>query len=368
MKVFARAALAAAVWNVALGAVAAEAPKLIKVDARQMRSIGVETQALSGGGEGTRRSLPAQVVIPNAQIRVVAAPLAGLVQTMAVAPNDAVKQGQLLARLQSPMLIEAQREFLQAATQAELAQASYRRDEQLFKEGIIAEGRYQATQASYTQAAAALSERRQALRLYGMGVGAIDALQSGKGMSSTLDIVSPISGVVLEQMASAGQRADASTPLYKVAQLAPLWLEMRATPAAAAGIAPGAAVSVGAASGKVLSVGRHLDAGSQTMMIRAEITRGAESLRAGQYAEAQVAGSAADARQWQIATSALARHQGRTYVFVQAKDGFVATEVKLLGEAPVTSIVTGALRGDERIAVRGIAALKAIWVGVGEGE
>ena len=41
---------------------------------------------------------------------------------------------------------------------------------------------------------------------------------------------------------------------------------------------------------------------------------------------------------------------------------------RLLGEAPVTSIVTGALRGDERIAVRGIAALKAIWVGVGEGE
>ncbi len=375
MNVFSRVALAAAVAHFALVAAAAEAPQLINVDAKQMQSVGIETQALSGGGDGTRRSLPAQVVIPNAQIRVVAAPLAGLVQTMAVAPNDAVKQGQLLARLQSPMLIEAQREFLQAATQAQLAQASYKRDEQLFKEGIIAEGRYQATRANATQAAAALSERRQALRLYGMTEGAINALQAGRGMSSTLDIVSPISGVVLEQMAAAGQRAEASAPLYKVAQLAPLWLEMQATPAAAAGIVPGAAVTVpgavtnGApASGKVRSVGRALDPTTQTVMIRAEITQGAEALHAGQYVEAQVAVNAGGEKQWRVPTSAVARHQGKAYLFVQAKGGFVPVEVKLLGETPTASTVSGALRGDERIAVKGIAALKAIWTGIGEGE
>lgn len=379
MNVFARAALAAAVSILAVDVAAAEASKLISLDARQMQSIGIETQALSGGGDGTRRSLPAQVVIPNAQIRVVAAPLDGLVQIMAVAPNDTVKQGQLLARLQSPMLIEAQREFLQAATQAQLAQANYKRDEQLFKEGIIAEGRYQATKANYTQASAALSERRQALRLYGMSDRAITALQSGKGMSSTLDIVSPISGVVLEQMASAGQRADASAPLYKVAQLAPLWLEMQATPAAAVGIVPGAAVAVqgaavsgAAAAGKVLSVGRHLDPTTQTVMIRAEISQGAEALRAGQYVEAQVTVPAGGEKQWRIPASAVARHQGKTYVFVLTKGGFIPTEVKLLGETPTASTVAGAtpgsLGGDELIAVKGIAALKAIWTGVGEGE
>jgi RND family efflux transporter MFP subunit len=375
MNVLAHAALAAAVWNIALAAAAAEAPKPISVDARQMQSVGIETQALSGGGDGTRRSLPAQVVVPNAQIRVVAAPVAGLVQTMAVAPNDAVKQGQVLARLQSPMLIEAQREFLQAATQAQLAQASYRRDEQLFTEGIIAEGRYQATRANYTQAAAALSERRQALRLYGMTEGAINALQAGRGMSGTLDIVSPIAGIVLEQMASAGQRADVSAPLYRVAQLAPLWLEVQATPAAAAGIVPGAAVTVPsaalngtAASGKVLSVGRVLDPTTQTVMIRAEISQGAEALRAGQYVEAQVAVAAGGEKQWRIPASAVARLQGKTYIFVQSKGGFVPVEVKLLGETPTAATVTGALHGDERVAVKGIAALKAIWTGVGEGE
>lgn len=367
MHAFVRAALVAAL-TLASAPVAAETSSSIKIDAKQMQSIGVETLPLSSGGDGARRGLPAQVVIPNARIRVVAAPLAGLVQTMAVAPNDNVKQGQLLARLQSPMLVEAQREFLQAATQAQLAQAGFNRDEQLFKEGIVAEGRYQTAKATHAQAAAALSERRQALRLYGMGEGAINALQSGKGMSSTLDIVSPINGVVLEQMASTGQRAEAAAPLYKVANLDRLWLEMQATPAAVVGIAPGAAVSVGAASGKVLSVGRHLDAGSQTVMIRAEITQGAESLRAGQYVEAQVAASSGGDRQWQVPTAALARHQGKTFVFVQVKGGFVATEVKLLGEAPIASTIGGNLRGDERIAVKGIAALKAIWTGVGESE
>ncbi|MEW6131955.1 MAG: efflux RND transporter periplasmic adaptor subunit [Pseudomonadota bacterium] len=365
MYIYARAAVIAAILAIAPGAIAA-APAVITVDARQIEALGIETVPLSGAGQGSRRSLPAQVVIPNAQIRVIAAPLSGLVQTMAVAPNDTVRQGQLLARLQSPMLIEAQREFLQAAAEARLAQDNLKRDEQLFKEGIIAEGRYQATRARHAQAAAALSQQRQSLRLYGMTDAAINALQSGRGMNSTLDIVAPIPGVVLEQMAAVGQRAEAATPLYRIAQVQPLWLEMRATPAAAAGIAPGAAVSVDGARGKVLSLGRHLDPATQTVMIRAEISQGAEKLRAGQYVEALVEAAAGEARQWQVPAPALVRHQGKTYVFVASKGGFVASEVRVLGEAASSATVTGALRGDERIAVKGIAALKAIWTGGGE--
>jgi RND family efflux transporter MFP subunit len=365
MYACARAAVIAAILGIAPGAIAA-APAVISVDAKQMQSLGIETMPLSGASQGSQRSLPAQVVIPNAQIRIVAAPLSGLVQTMAVAPNDPVRQGQLLARLQSPMLIEAQREFLQAATEAQLAQDSLKRDEQLFKEGIIAEGRYQATRARHAQAAAVSSQQRQSLRLYGMGDAAINSLQAGRGMNSTLDIVAPISGVVLEQMASTGQRAEAATPLYRLAQVQPLWLEMRATPAAAAGIAPGAAVSVDGAMGKVLSLGRHLDPATQTVMIRAEISQGAEKLRAGQYVEALVKASEDEARQWQVPATALARHQGKTYVFVVTRGGFVASAVRVLGEAASSATITGNLRGNERIAVKGIAALKAIWTGGSE--
>jgi RND family efflux transporter MFP subunit len=368
MHAYARAALAAAAFSIAFAVAAAETSNAITVTGKQLQSLGVEIQPLAAGSVGTPRKLPAQVVIPNAQIRVVAASLAGLVQTMAVAPNDPVKKGQLLARLQSPMLVEAQRDYLQAATQAQLAQTGFARDEQLFKEGIIAEGRLQASRASQLQAAAALSERRQALRLYGMSDAAISGLSSGKGMSSTLDIVSPLSGVVLEQMAAAGQRVEAAAPLYKVAQLTPLWLEMQATAAAAGGIAPGAAVTVPGGAGKVISVGRHVDAASQTVMIRAEITQGTENLRAGQYLEAQVAGSAGVGQQWQVPSAALVRHQGKTYVLVQSPSGFVATAVKVLGEGATASTISGELRGDERVAVKGIAALKAIWTGVGEGE
>lgn len=364
MHAYARAALAAALLNFASGAIAA--PDTIRIEPKQMQALGIATAPLAAAGQGSQRSLPARVVIPNAQIRVVAAPLAGLVQTMAVAPNDTVRRGQLLARLQSPMLVEVQREFLQAATQAQLAQSSLKRDEQLFKEGIIAEGRFQATRANHTQAAAALSERRQALRLYGMSDAAIRALQSGRSMSGTLDIVAPISGVVLEQMASAGQRAEDSAPLYKLAQLDPLWLEMQATPAAAAGILPGAAVTANGSSGKVLSVGRHLDPATQTVMIRAEISRGAEKLRAGQYLEALVNASAGQTRQWQVPASALARHQGKTYVFVQTRGGFLASEVELLGETAAAATISGSLRGNERVAIKGIAALKAIWAAGGE--
>ena len=360
--------LAVLCGGIFLPASAVYAGDQIKMTPQQARALSIETAPLgvSQGAAGT--GLPAQVVIPNGQIQVVSAPLAGLIQSLAVATNDTVKKGQLLARLSSPMLVEAQRDFLQAATQSQLARNSLKRDAQLFKEGIIAEGRYLATKSGEVQASAALSERRQALRLYGMSEGAIGRLQSSYVLSSTLDIVSPLDGVVLEQMATAGQRAEAASPLYKVAKLAPLWLEIQVPMLQATHIAPGAAVSVPAlgVKGKVLSVGRNVNA-SQAVMVRAEISEGLKYLHTGQYVEALIAAPSA-AKQWRVPNNALVRGQDKIYLFVQTASGFRAQPVTIVNQAADSATISGELQGNERVAVQGLVALKGAWQGLGGGE
>ena len=74
-------------------------------------------------------------------------------------------------------------------------------DEQLFREGLIAESRLQASRANAAQSAAQAAERAQELRL---------AQHSG---GQTLSLVAPIAGSVLEQQASVGQRVEQSAPL-----------------------------------------------------------------------------------------------------------------------------------------------------------
>jgi Multidrug resistance efflux pump len=93
----------------------------VPVSAEQMKKLGIETRSLATPQGGAGIAFPAQVIVPNGQLQVVSVPVSGLVESVLVAVNQPVKKGQPLARLQSPALIEAQREFLTAATQSGLA-------------------------------------------------------------------------------------------------------------------------------------------------------------------------------------------------------------------------------------------------------
>ncbi|MEN6584737.1 MAG: efflux RND transporter periplasmic adaptor subunit, partial [Sulfuricella sp.] len=214
----------------------------IPMTGKQSQALGIETVPLAAPSSAAGNGQPAQVVIPNQQVRIVSAPLAGMVESMAVAVNQPVKKGQTLARLQSPMLAELQRDFLQTALQSQLAQSTLSRDEKLFKDGIVAESRYLAARNNAATQAAAAGEKRQALRLAGMSNAAMSKLQAGHAIDSALEVATPIDGVVLEQMVAPGQRVDAAAPLFKVARLSPLWLEIQVPLAQAGGLQAGASV------------------------------------------------------------------------------------------------------------------------------
>lgn len=379
----------------------------ILMTARQSQALGIETVALAAPSSAAGNGIPAQVVIPNQQIRVVSAPLAGMVESLALAVNQPVRKGQLLARLQSPALAELQRDFLQTALQSQLAQNTLSRDEKLHQDGIVAESRYLAAKSNSATLAAAASEKRQALRLAGMNDGAIGKLLAGQAIGSALEVVSPLEGVVLEQMAVPGQRVEAATPLFKVARLSPLWLEIQVPLAQAKALQTGAAVRVlpplsanslpggapaggvpagigGTAAqsgekrdvgslrdtritGRVISVGRSVSEASQTIMVRAEVSDGADNLRPGQYVEA-VVGAAAGAKQWAVPNAALVRAGNQAYVFVQTAAGYRPQPVQVLSQSAAMITVTGDLRGEEKVVAKGTVALKAAWQGLGGGE
>ncbi len=340
----------------------------IVLNAQQIQSLGIATAKLPSKQHGELAGMPAQVVIPSEQMFIVSTPLPATVEQTAVGVGDSVKKGQVLARLQSPALAEAERSLMEATTQAQLAHENLARDEQLWKDGIIAESRYRAVKSQFIAANAALAERRQMLRLAGMSDAAIAKLQASGNLSSLLEVTSPIDGVVLEKSVSSGQRLDAAIPLFKVGKVKPLGLEIQVPFASTQGVVNGALVTVPAygAKGKLIAIGRSLSGTNQTILLRALIQEGAENLRPGQFVEASIATTANAAAQWEIPNSALARLAGKTMVFVETAKGFRPVSVTVLHEGAQNTVITGQLKGDEKIAVRGVSALKASVMGVGE--
>ncbi len=333
----------------------------------QVKTLGIVSAALPAKQQGELAGLPAQVVIPGNQLFTISTPLPAMVEQTLVGVGDPVKKGQTLATLQSPALAEAQRGLLQSATQTQLAKENLARDEQLWKDGIISESRYRATQSQFREANAALAERKQLLRLAGMSDASIAQLQSENTLSSQLTIASPIDGVVLEKSASAGQRLDAAIPLFKVARLEPLALEIQAPLASTQGLKVGAGVTIPAydARGRLTAIGRSLSGGNQTILLRALIDKGAASLRPGQFVEASIETSDNAIGQWSIPNSALARIGGKAVIFIETAKGYRSETVTVLHEGASDSVVTGKLKGDEKIAVRGVSALKASLMGIG---
>lgn len=342
----------------------------ITLNSKQIESLGITTLALPKKQSGEVSGLPSQVIVPSNQLFVISTPLAALVEQTLVGVGDSVRKGQPIARLQSPSLAEAQRGLLQATVQSQLAKENLSRDESLLKDGIIAESRYRISKGAATEAQAILAERKQMLRLSGMSDSAIGQLQSGNNLNSVLIINSPIDGVVLEKSASAGQRLDAAVPLFKIAKLNPLGLEIQAPLTITAGLKVGASISIPGlnASGKLTAIGRSLTGTNQTILLRAIINQGTENLRPNQMVEASITTNGKGVPQWEVPKESIARITGKTYVFVAIPTGFRPQSVKVLGEGAQNSVISGALKGDEKIALRGVSALKSSTMGVGGGE
>jgi len=338
----------------------------VVMSASQQQSLGVTLAPVGKNNVFNSRNYPAEIVVPVGQERVVTAPQSGLIDQLYVAAGQTVKKGQAVAHISSPDLLNLQKDYLQAQTQHRLAAKSLARDNELLKDGIIPQRRYLETESAHEEVSAALSQRKQALRLAGMSDGAISKLTPSSGMSSGITLTAPMDGQVLEQMVATGQRVDMAMPLYRIGNLNPLWLEIHAPLEGLPFVKQGMPVTVPKlqASGKLIAVIRSVNKADQTLHLRAEITKGAEKLSPGQFVEAVIS-LGGDVQYFSVPKTALARQGAEAIVFVQTKNGFAPLKVKVISEQGEEAVVDAAFKGGEKIAVTGISAIKGAWLGLG---
>lgn len=336
----------------------------IAIGQEQMERIGISLAPVEAAESYVTDHLPARVSIPPQQVHVISAPRGGLVTALTAAESDEVKAGQVLAHIESPGLVGLQRELLQASTQLRLAQAEQRRNQQLFDKKTVSERSYLESQSGLDEAAALVDERRQVLLLAGMTPEAVAELERARRLSSMLELRSPIDGVVVEVPAVLGERVEDSQPLYRIARLEPLWLEIGAPLDRLSGAEPGGVVEIPCDRGEahVSLIGRKVDPANQTVLVRAEATGAGDCLRPGQFVEVrlQLSGSV---EQFRVPSSAITRIGDTPMVFVHEAAGFAPVSVGIITREGGFSIVTGGLEAGSRVAASGIAYLKAVWTG-----
>jgi multidrug efflux pump subunit AcrA (membrane-fusion protein) len=120
---------------------------------------------------------------------------------------------------------------------------------------------------------------------------------------------------------------------------------------------------------QVTTVGRVVDAASQTVLVRAGVDNSDLALRVGQFIPARVLekidqGTAALA----VPNAAVVRADGDVFVFVAANGEVSAWPVEIIAEGSINTYIRGGVDADSQIAVAGVAALKSVWVSAADGS
>ncbi len=329
----------------------------------QRKALQIETGPLTATNRNLGGLLPARVAVPNAQLQVVTAPQEGLVEVLLSAEGEKVTAGQPLVRIQSPRLLELQSEYLETYTRQRLASTNYQRDRQLSEEGIIAERRLLESRANYQELTTALGRVRRLLELAGMDEAELAALGSERKLNSTLLVRAPFDGVILEQLVAAGSRVEAADPIYHIAQLDPLWLEIHVPLGKLGDTRVGQQVVVPEldVTGRIITIGHMVHGADQGVLIRAEVHDGSDRLRPGQFVQTRLA-LTSPGNSYQVPRSAVVYAEGESYVFVDRPQGFVAVPVTVTEEAADHLVISAELAKDARIATRGAAAIKSAWL------
>ncbi|MBW8327992.1 MAG: efflux RND transporter periplasmic adaptor subunit [Thiobacillus sp.] len=334
------------------GATSAFAADMLPLTAAQKTNLGIVTAAAASQAASPALTYAARVTLPPASVRVAAAAGAALVTQLHVQAGDTVRRGAPLVTLSMPGLADAQATLTQARLKSQLAASNAARDEKLFGEGLIAEARLRATRSEAQSARASLMAAQAALAMLG----------TGKVSGSTLTLTAPIAGVITESAAEPGQRVDAGMALVKVADLSKLALEIPLSPAQAQQVSVGQEVQVdgSAASGRITALLPQLNA-AQSVLARASLVDPQKLLRPGQSVQVAIAGTRS-AQGLTVPASALVWKAGVPHVFVETRQGFTPTPVKLVRQNASQAEVTGLAAGS-RVATKGVAALKAQWLG-----
>jgi cobalt-zinc-cadmium efflux system membrane fusion protein len=341
----------------------------IQLTQQNIDNLGIKIGKLELASHIPVFTAPAKVVVPPAHEFIVSASQAGLVLKMNASVGDKVNKGEVLAIINSPDLLTLQGNYLKATGAFKLASATYNRDKQLSKEGVVANKTAQESLSAYTTSLVEVNNTKQLLQIAGMTDSDIKQLGATGKLVSQLIVRSPITGRVIERMVVSGTRVDILTPLYRVANLSELWLEINIPQEHIDDIALGDQVLIKDTPTEAIIkvLGQSVNPENQSVLARALIKDNLSSVRVGQKVTIQYL-KRAGSETYTLPDTAIAHNEGKTFVFIKVKDGFKVDEVAILGKQSGSSVISGNFSGNEEIAINNAAALKANWLGLGGGE
>ena len=265
----------------------------------------------------------------------IGASVTGRVTEVLVEVGDRVQSGQMLARVASPELSQAQMAYLRAHSAAALAERAVERARQLYQADVIGSAELQRRESERAVAQAEQRAAQDQLRLLGIPAEAVTRLREQGVLHPHASVVSTLSGVVIERKVSNGQVAQPGDPLFTVADLSKVWVvgDMPEQTARTVQVGQRVDIEVPALggrqlSGRIVHVGDTVSPETRTVPLRTQVDNPSRDLKPQMLATMRIRGEVRQALV--VPQDAVIRENDRDHVYVRvAENTFRYTPVTL---------------------------------------
>lgn len=290
----------------------------------------------------------------------------GIVKSVEVDLGSRVKQGDLLARVTSVAIGEAQSAYVKALAEDRLRDKTLERERNLRAQRISSEKDLQEAEAAHEAAMAAVEQGKQQLMVLGFDEQQIQAQAEQKGTPGVLELRAPFAGEIVERTAVQGSMVEMGKPLFTLADTTALWAMVNIPESQISKVRVGQKVELSIESlpgqtftGTLTWLSAKVDDRTRMARGRVEVSNADGKLKAQMFARARIVTSNSD-RAVNVPQSALQNVSGTTVVFVKSsEDVFEARPVQLGAKHNGNvEIVTG-LKAGEQVVVAGSFALKS---------
>jgi cobalt-zinc-cadmium efflux system membrane fusion protein len=306
-------------------------PLVRLASAELAREIGIQTAPVVEESHAHRLTANAETAYDANRYAEVSPRVAGFLREVRADLGRAVRQGDVLAVVDSAEVSAAKTQFLSAQAAVSLAQATYERTKSLAKSGSVASKNELEALTALNQAQAGAMDAEQKLRNLGFDDAELTRIVREKDTKNLLEVVAPIGGAVVARHAVQGEAVQATTQLFAVADTATMWLWIDVYERDIASVEPGQAVAFSISGseaegaghafvGEVTWVGTEVNPTTRTTRIRAELANAGGRLRANQFGQAVIR-VGAEHRAVVVPRGAVQRNEGAEVVFLPEGGG-----------------------------------------------
>lgn len=193
-------------------------PNEVPLDDAQVKAAGITIESVAPARITSVLQFPGEVQLNDDRTVHVVPRVPGVAESVAVATGQMVHKGQLLVVFSSQQISE-QRSALQSAERhLEHVKMVFQREKRLWEQRVSAEQDYLEAQHAVEEAEIRRDNAMQKLRALGVNM-------SAKALNR-FELFAPYDGVIVERNLSIGEAVKEDTPIFTIADLSTVWVEV----------------------------------------------------------------------------------------------------------------------------------------------